>query len=129
MVFSGEIISPEDGAPAAIQYFGPAIDAEHGGVSSASLGAGQLESRLAEPSAPLPELRSPLLEAMRGITAYHFDDTSALAGVRRKKAINDNQFLRPRRGESGGISPRAFLHPSGSLQADYTDRAHGGAVF
>ncbi|HMD86890.1 MAG TPA: AAA family ATPase [Terriglobia bacterium] len=59
-----------------------------------SLGAGHAETRLKD-FADHGLLPLHVVEAASSWIVYHFHDTSATAGVRREKQINDNMYLRP----------------------------------
>jgi predicted ATPase len=65
-----------------------------------SLGSGHLEARFLtlKDDAGLSVPKGPphyVFEAISNSVVYHFHDTSAVAGVRRQGALNDNEILRP----------------------------------
>ncbi len=74
------------------------------------LGSGHLEAKLKErkddrgKSGP-HGVSWHVYEAVSGWVVYHFHDTSPESGVRRQRAINDNEYLRP---DAGNLA--AFLY-------------------
>ena len=77
------------------------------------LGSGYRESPLVHEDTPFSELR----DLLRGISVFHFEDTSESAAIRRRCNIEDNRGLR---NDAGNLA--AFLYGMRQTQPQYYRR-------